>query len=1404
MKHQRNFSFIKSLFYERRLKLICVLACAVVVCTVSALVIPAIAQNGVAHCGIKEHSHSDACYEKKLICGQDEDTGHVHTDECYDSILSCEKTEHTHELSCYSDPDADVETAENWENTFSKVELSGDYREDVMAIAKTQLGYKESEKNYKVDENGDAKGYTRYGAWYGDKYGDWDAMFVSFCLDYAKVELPDGGKTCADWIKSLSAKECARYHDAKDYAPKQGDIVFLDSDKDGQADRMGFVAELTKATEEKAAGIKTIEGDSDDSVQYVEYEQADKKIIGYGQIPEKSDKTTIAYEGKDYTVSVSYEKEAKIPEGTELSVKEVTGEEYDKTCAKAKKALNADKLGFARFFDISLTKDGKELEPAAPVDVSITYQDEVKIAAGESASAVHFADNGVEVLKAEVDSSKTAGAKTEKETVKGDTFSFTQDSFSVTGTVVAVNSLKNGEEYMIITKSSAGPYYALAGDGTGVMIKSYDEKTGKVVLFRGTDAEPLKWKYTPGDAAKPLKNVKTGKYLNLTAEGRVVSDAFTVDATKNLQIKSSGNSAAKIYRFDRTERRLVWGGYRTTYYYFGLDLDPATGNFTSSEISGESETDAINSAASVYFVDNITEEEDTSGSGSNASRSYDFPNNKRIDYLGDGNADADKNPDTNAKGEDLYRLYLDISGNTEPMDLLIVIDRSGSMAMDMSGKQDGERGFNSEQVRHKLVTQLLNGTETGVTDEGLISRFLSLNSKNKVAVTTFEGKAVEDNGTDTWLQAEAKGYISDDYSRGYRYTKDCDTKMGWVDAETYQSDKQFVDAAAKRWNGTNYMAGLVLADSMLDQVQDDGNKKMMIFISDGVPTYYLKDPNNNGQYSRGGDKGQTTSQTIVDECRDKTIEYFGGTFIKGHDDLIVHTVGISSEINGANFNSNPLALKYMADEGGGGFLPVTNAEDMDEIENLIFPSGTQITDKLSSYVQYYNDDPDLKLVRTSDDGTKTEVLFENGVVTDKGKGILDSVVYTPAANDPDSTGTVTANFAKGFIMDKGFTYTLSFNVKATDKAYESYAKGGAAVSGDAGTDYGQNATSSGKDGLHSNKDATVKYTINNIKYTEDYPKPVIQADKCQLTLTKTDEAGQPLAGVKFVLKRGDVTAGTYTTDDKWGRINIPTSAFLTGTYTLEETSTVAGYIKTAEIVEFTVENGMIKHTKTYNDWTWGKDPDKAGDASTNQYPKDNTYLYSLSLVNHSEPQQVLLQKKDANKNQLNGATFSLYRDCASTTTGAQSFRITEGNNEKTVWGIPIGDKQDMTSRNETVDGASLDGVIYRGELAGGKYYLLETSAPDGYHRLEEPIVIAVGKDGVSASYCGNTDDTVTVTDNATQPKIYTVTVKNIPGTVLPNTGGTGTGWYTLGGILLMAAALRCYINKRRRKEAKGL
>jgi hypothetical protein len=64
-----------------------------------------------------------------------------------------------------------LETYINWEATLP-VDRTGIYAEDLLAVAQSQLGYTESTKNYMVDESGTAKGYTRYGEWYGSPYGD--------------------------------------------------------------------------------------------------------------------------------------------------------------------------------------------------------------------------------------------------------------------------------------------------------------------------------------------------------------------------------------------------------------------------------------------------------------------------------------------------------------------------------------------------------------------------------------------------------------------------------------------------------------------------------------------------------------------------------------------------------------------------------------------------------------------------------------------------------------------------------------------------------------------------------------------------------------------------------------------------------------------------------------------------------------------------------------------------------------------------------------------------------------------------------------------------------------------------------------------------------------------------------
>ena len=104
-------------------------------------------------CGQEEsegHTHTAECYgtERVLTCGQDACEAHTHTEDCYktERILTCEKEEHTHTDDCYSavtsgDPSADVESRSDWERTMKDVELTGNWSQDVVKIAESQLGY---------------------------------------------------------------------------------------------------------------------------------------------------------------------------------------------------------------------------------------------------------------------------------------------------------------------------------------------------------------------------------------------------------------------------------------------------------------------------------------------------------------------------------------------------------------------------------------------------------------------------------------------------------------------------------------------------------------------------------------------------------------------------------------------------------------------------------------------------------------------------------------------------------------------------------------------------------------------------------------------------------------------------------------------------------------------------------------------------------------------------------------------------------------------------------------------------------------------------------------------------------------------------------------------------------------
>ena len=337
--------------------------------------------NQVLTCGMEEHTHSEACTatepeepeepEEPVFCGKEP---HTHGEDCRDEQgeLTCTLEEHTHSLACYADLTADVETAEIWEQTFGDVTLTGDWRLDALAIAQSQLGYAESTKNYVVAEDGQTlMGYTRYGAWQGDPYGDWNAMFVSFCLHYGGAENVPMDKDCGSWPGALADT----FLPAQSHQAAPGDLVFFDRDGDGTADRVAIVAEVTAGEEAAPSGFTAIEGDVDHAVQQRSYAVEDPTILGYyGSLPEQAKTFTLtAQTGSGITVTVTGDSASLPFPASEITLTAADVAEEQGQAIREQLPAEEDTEPEQRFLlDISLRHGEEEIEPVGPVTVTFS------------------------------------------------------------------------------------------------------------------------------------------------------------------------------------------------------------------------------------------------------------------------------------------------------------------------------------------------------------------------------------------------------------------------------------------------------------------------------------------------------------------------------------------------------------------------------------------------------------------------------------------------------------------------------------------------------------------------------------------------------------------------------------------------------------------------------------------------------------------------------------------------------------------------------------------------------------------------------------------------------------------------------------------------------------------------
>lgn len=631
---------------------------------------------------------------------------------------------------------------------------------------------------------------------------------------------------------------------------------------------------------------------------------------------------------------------------------------------------------------------------------------------------------------------------------------------------------------------------------------------------------------------------------------------------------------------------------------------------------------------------------------------------KTIDHL-----DGD-NPDTDLTGDDFYRLYLDLESTESDagIDLLIVVDQSGTMF------ENADITYNNTSMyRDCVVSNILNGSATvsgrykpnegynryeyqlqvhgQVTKDSLINKFLELDSRNKVAVIGFSGDRNNSLGNGMYNPSYPA------YARnGYSYQTDSTILLNWTNTAITNP----VDTTAYCYTGTNYHAALLRANDMFSSssVLNDGNVKVMIFFSDGVPTCYIASNGDRGGTTMSGTISQPEIQNILN-CRPASQQAFEDFLDNFPDTLnpdpVCYSVGISNELNSDTSVpfSDTVLRNYVNVDGKGYYYSGNDGDqlrrDMMELAMKSATSNVSITDELSQYVQFYSADADVKVIETAPNGTKT-VLYDDGITT-AGQGIVKSVVYTPTTNQADlatTTGKIVATFEDNFVPKQGYKYTLSYNVALTQAAYDKLLKDGYGdTKGQSGTDFDdQNGTSSNQAGFRSNKEAHVEYKVGGKTHSNEDPDnvfkhPVVQASTMDV---KTQKVWLNHDGTTDTSDHGAVTVQLYRKSTELGSSSntpTPTASGPEGYETASGFETGKSYIlwntDTDQPVGKDISNGQY-HSLVYDQsvdlsksipsnyvWTYGSDGQLSNDGDPVYIPTwTTTQTWSGSTSDYAE------------------------------------------------------------------------------------------------------------------------------------------------------------------------------------------
>ena len=489
-----------------------------------------------------------------------------------------------------------------------------------------------------------------------------------------------------------------------------------------------------------------------------------------------------------------------------------------------------------------------------------------------------------------------------------------------------------------------------------------------------------------------------------------------------------------------------------------------------------------------------------------------------------------------------YTLNLNVVGKdtreshevTEKIEVVLVLDTSGSMGYCMNGRQGGCSDTNPQRLAalKKAANSFIDATK--VTNDTIQDK----DSKVRIAIAQF---------------GQTSGVVS-----------------------SLTSDTAALKSSVNRLsaNGaTPADKGMTAAQTALRQARP-GAKKIVIFFADGVPT------TQNAFSTRVANNAVTTALAMKSAG---TLIYSIGIFEGANPEQQSFDNWENDQANQfmhAVSSNYPNATAYNKTNWGTGgnlgYYKATNSADdltkiFDDIQKEITTgsaySGVSIVDELSEYAQV--DGVVWNMASMRNFGGTTYYRVTGGVtlnVTNLPSGATPPVMerdYTLWYSDAGN-GKIRVEFAGDYELLHNATYTLSYGIVPTDSAYARVNMVDGGINYDATGDAGTGTTSAGKPGFRSNASAQVCYTFDKQSACAAYQHPVLQVPSANVVVTKHWEGGMPASGatlrIDFMQGGASKLGKDLSEDDELptGEWQYTFRGVMAGDYTVTE-GNIAGY-----------------------------------------------------------------------------------------------------------------------------------------------------------------------------------------------------------------------------------------------------